>query len=57
MNFKKSDLTKFAILQDQREMKKVTVSGWKYKQSYNFHPLAIVVFLNIKELERETKGI
>lgn len=38
-------------------MKKVTVSGWKYKQSYNFHPLAIVVFLNIKELERETKGI
>lgn len=29
MSFKKSNLTKCAILKDQREMKKVTVSGWE----------------------------
>lgn len=28
-----------------------------HKQSYNFHLLASFIFLNIKELEWETKGI
>lgn len=33
------------------------MSVWDHKLSYNFHPLAIIIFLNIKELERETKVI